>query len=232
MKKQLIGQIQRPGERPQNVQLVLDDPTQLIQPFVDGDTTPSVLRTDGNTLFTTANTSGTTITDIDDGLVGQVVDIVIGDAYTTVDFTSTNLKNKYGLDWSPANGDHMRCVYDGSTWYCTTFEKSVIGSSEVNVQNGNYTTVLSDANDTISKESGGDGETFTIDSNANVAHVIGTFIGFNNDGGGDLTIAITTDTLIWADDNSTGSRTIADGGYAVAHKVAATTWKIAGKQIT
>ena len=104
--------------------------------------------------------------------------------------------------------------------------------SEINVQNGNYTTDLADAGQTISKESGGAGETFTIDSNANVAYPVGTFIGFNNDGGDDLTIAITSDTLIWADDNTTGSRTIADGGYAVAHKVATTTWKIAGKQIT
>ena len=104
--------------------------------------------------------------------------------------------------------------------------------SEINVQNGNYTTDLADAGQTISKESGGAGETFTIDSNANVAYPVGTFIGFNNDGGDDLTIAITSDTLIWADDNTTGSRTIADGGYAVAQKVTTTSWKIAGKQIT
>lgn len=104
--------------------------------------------------------------------------------------------------------------------------------SEVNVQNGNYTTVLADKGKTVSKESGGAGETFTIDSNANVPHKIGTFISFNNDGGGDLSIAITADTLIFADDNTTGTRTLADGGYAVAQKVAATVWKIAGKQLT
>lgn len=104
--------------------------------------------------------------------------------------------------------------------------------SEINVQNGNYTTVITDKGKTISKESGGAGETFTIDSNANVAYKVGTFLAFNNDGGGDLTIAITNDTLIWADDNTTGSRTLGDGGYAVAQKVATTTWKIAGKQLS
>ena len=104
--------------------------------------------------------------------------------------------------------------------------------SEINVQNGNYTTVIGDKGKTISKESGDAGETFTIDSHANVPYKNGTFIAFNNDGGDDLTIAITSDTLVWADDNSTGSRTLADGGYAVAQKVAQTTWKIAGKQLT
>lgn len=104
--------------------------------------------------------------------------------------------------------------------------------SEVNVQNGNYTLVASDKGKTISKESGGAGETYTIPANASVAFAIGTFVAFNNDGGGDLDIAITTDTLIWADDGTTGTRTLADGGYAVAQKVAATTWKIAGKQLS
>ena len=104
--------------------------------------------------------------------------------------------------------------------------------SEINVQNGDYTTVLADAGKTISKESGGAGETLTIDSNANVAYKVGTFLAFNNDGSGSLTIAITSDTLVWADDDTTGSRTLADGGYAVAQKVATTKWKIAGRQLT
>lgn len=104
--------------------------------------------------------------------------------------------------------------------------------SEINVQNGNYTAVLADKGKTISKESGGGGETFTIPSNAAVAYKIGTYLGFNNDGGGNVSIAITTDTLIFADDNTTGTRTLADGGMAVAQKVAATTWKIAGANLS
>jgi hypothetical protein len=104
--------------------------------------------------------------------------------------------------------------------------------SEINPQNSNYTLVLGDKGKTIRKESGGAGETYTIPANASVAFQIGTFIGFDNEGGGDLTIAITTDTLIFADDGSTGSRTLADSGYAVAQKVAATTWKIAGRQLS
>jgi hypothetical protein len=94
----------------------------------------------------------------------------------------------------------------------------------------NYTTVLLDAGRTISGLSGT--LTITIDANGTVAYPVGTFLGFNNETGNDMTIAITTDTLIWANDGSTGSRTIADGGLAVAQKMTSTTWKIAGSQVT
>lgn len=113
-----------------------------------------------------------------------------------------------------------------------TQHRDAVVKSTINVQNVSYTTVLTDADDIISKESGGAGETFTIDSNANVAYPVGTKIGFNNDGGGTLSIAITTDTLVFADDNTTGTRTLGDGGFAVAVKVTTTKWKIAGRQLT
>ena len=105
--------------------------------------------------------------------------------------------------------------------------------SDVNLQNGDYTTVLADKGKTIRKDAGGAGETYTIAAEASVNYKIGTYIAFDNDGGGTLTIAIGgTDTLIFADDGSTGSRTLANGGYAVAFKNAAGQWKIAGKQLT
>ena len=105
--------------------------------------------------------------------------------------------------------------------------------SDVNEQNGNYTTVLADKGKTIRKASGGAGETFTIAAEASVPYKIGTFIGFDNDGGGTLTINIAgADTLIFADDGTTGARTLASGGMAVAFKNAAGQWKIAGRQLT
>jgi hypothetical protein len=98
----------------------------------------------------------------------------------------------------------------------------------VNTQNGNYPLVLSDAGKTIRKASGGAGETITIPANSSVAFPIGTIIQIHNDGGGDLSIAITTDTLEqWATGN-TGTRTLADNNKAVLEKVASTTWKISG----
>lgn len=103
--------------------------------------------------------------------------------------------------------------------------------SEINEQNGDYTLVLGDKGKTISKVSGGAGETYTIPANSAVAFPIGTLIGINNDGSGALTVAITTDTLTWAKDNTTGSRTLADGASAVIHKTTATSWKLSGSAL-
>lgn len=104
--------------------------------------------------------------------------------------------------------------------------------STINTQNGDYTLVLLDASKTIHKVSGGSGETITIPANASVAFPTGTLIAVENDGGGTLDIAITSDTLTSSADNTTGTRTLADGGSAVMEKMTSTTWKIAGNQMT
>lgn len=100
-----------------------------------------------------------------------------------------------------------------------------------NVQDGNYTLVLSDAGKSIDKQSGGAGETITIPANASVAFPIGTVISGDNDGGGTLTIAITSDTLEDTAGN-TGSRTVADNGCWAIRKIAATKWRITGSGIS
>ncbi len=97
-----------------------------------------------------------------------------------------------------------------------------------NQQNADYTCVLTDSGKMIRKSSGGSGETFTIPANASVAYELGTVLTFINVGGGTVTIAITTDTLTWAVDGSTGSRTLADNGIATAIKVNTTEWLISG----
>lgn len=104
--------------------------------------------------------------------------------------------------------------------------------SLINTQDGDYELVLTDASKTIHKASGGAGETITIPANASVAFPLGTLIAIENDGGGTLTVAITSDTLTWSQDNTTGSRTLADGGALVIQKMTATTWKCAGSQVS
>ena len=99
-----------------------------------------------------------------------------------------------------------------------------VPESEINTQNGDYTLVLTDNGKTIYKASGGAGETITIPANTSVPFPIGTMIGFDNDGGGDLTIAITTDTLVGTD-GATGSRTLGDNHRAIIHKLTATRWR-------
>lgn len=101
-----------------------------------------------------------------------------------------------------------------------------------NEQNGNYTLVLADAAKRIYKASGGAGETITIPANASVAFPVGTAIEIINDGGDDLTIAITTDTLEELGTGNTGSRTLQDNGKAIIEKVTSTLWKISGIGLT
>lgn len=97
-----------------------------------------------------------------------------------------------------------------------------------NIQNVSYTAVIGDAGKHIYKASGGAGETITIPANSSVAYDIGTVLTIVNQGGGDLTIAITTDTMTLAGTGSTGSRTLADDGIATVLKVTSTSWIISG----
>lgn len=97
-----------------------------------------------------------------------------------------------------------------------------------NSQSTAYTTVMADRGKHIyHPTSDNNARTFTIDSNANVAYPIGTAITFINDKN-TVTIAITSDTLVWAEDGSTGSRTLAENGMATAIKVTSTRWIISG----
>jgi len=102
--------------------------------------------------------------------------------------------------------------------------------STINVQNGNYTLVIGDAGKTIHKVSGGAGETITIPANGAEAIAVGSFVGFQNDGGGILTIAINTD-LLTGTDGVTGSRILGDNHVAVIQKMTATTWKYAASDL-
>lgn len=102
----------------------------------------------------------------------------------------------------------------------------------VNVQNGNYTLVLTDAGRRIRKETGGGGETITIPANASVAFPIGTIIVIENDGGATLSAAITTDTLEMWGSGLTGTRAIADNGKLIIEKVTATLWKGSGINVS
>lgn len=103
----------------------------------------------------------------------------------------------------------------------------------INSQSGNYTTVAADSGKAILHASGaGAGDTFTIDSNANVAYPLGTAITFINMDSNALSIAITSDTMNLAGAGTTGTRSLAQYGNATAIKVASTTWLISGTGLT
>lgn len=77
--------------------------------------TPDVVN---GKLFRTANTSTTTVTDFTGGVVRQEITILVQDDYTTFDFTGTTLKGNCSDDFIARTGDVLRCVYNGTNWYC------------------------------------------------------------------------------------------------------------------
>ena len=135
--RKLVGQIQQPGAAPANAEFYvhsLQRPAELIQTFADQDATPSVLTTADNVLFRTGNTLATTITNFDDGFVGQFIFVIINDNNTTIDFTASNLKGNEATDWSPVTGDFMECAFDGTNWYCIV--SNVVSAFPGNIADG------------------------------------------------------------------------------------------------
>lgn len=101
-----------------------------------------------------------------------------------------------------------------------------------NLQDANYGFVLSDRGKSVVHTSGST-HTWTIPANASVAFPVGTTIALSNGPtGGNVTIAITTDTLRLAGAGTTGSRTFAAHGVATLYKHAATVWYISGSAVT
>jgi hypothetical protein len=74
--------------------------------------------------------------------------------------------------------------------------------------------------------------TYTIPANASVAYPVGTVLTITNIFAGNLSIAITTDTLTLAGTTTTGTRTLAQNGIATALKVTSTSWVISGAGLT
>ena len=131
-------------------------------------------------------------------------------------------------------------LFSIATTGAATFAGAVsdsIGDIRILPQNSRsaaYTTVLSDSGKHILHPSADTtARTITIDSNANVAYSIGTAITFiNQNAAGELTIAITSDTMRLAGAGTTGSRTLAANGVATAVKITSTEWIISGTGLT
>lgn len=91
-------------------------------------------------------------------------------------------------------------------------------------QGSAITLALSDAGKMVINTAGG----WTIPANAAVPFPIGTAIVLYNDSGSGQTVAITSDTLRLAGTATTGTRTVAQRGYATVIKVKAAEWTIEG----
>jgi hypothetical protein len=128
---------------------------------------------------------------------------------------------------TPTSGNLSNCTADGT---------NAIGYLHVpqNSQSVAYQTVLTDAGKHILHPSADTtARTFTIPANGTVAYPIGTALTFvNQNSGGVVTIAITTDTMRLAGAGTTGDRTLAANGIATALKLTSTEWIISGTGLT
>lgn len=134
-----------------------------------------------------------------------------------------------GLTVNAVSGTHSTQIGDSAN---NKFNAGFL-ESPINTQNAAYTCVLSDSAKTI-YHSDGTARTYTLPANSSVAYPIGTKIKFINDASAavNVTISITTDTMVLAGTGSTGSRTLAQYGIAEAQKVGSTRWYISGTGLT
>jgi hypothetical protein len=103
-------------------------------------------------------------------------------------------------------------------------------SLSLSTKTASYTLVSGDANSVIAMN--GSSLTLTIPANASVAFAVPTLVTVLNLNATNLTVAITSDTMILGGSTSTGSRTIAQNGEGNFLKYGATNWLASGTAVT
>jgi hypothetical protein len=110
------------------------------------------------------------------------------------------------------------------------------GGAPQNSQSAPYTLALTDAGESVYHPvTDTTPRTWTIPANASVAFAIGTKVDLINDcSAGIITVAITSDTLVWLNGGTggTGSRSLAACSEATLTKVTATRWSITGAGVS
>jgi len=127
------------------------------------------------------------------------------------------------------SGTHSTKISDSAT----TLYNAGFLELPVNSAGATYTAVLADSGKCLYYNGTG-ATTYTIPANGSVAYPVGTTLTFVNDATGatNMTIAITTDTMVLSPGGTAGSRTLAQFGRATAHKVTSTRWVISGTGLT
>lgn len=120
-------------------------------------------------------------------------------------------------------------AYIASVW------RPINAGGRVNSQSVDYSCTLADGGPNtliLHPSTDANPRTFTIPANASVAFDVGTVLTMINDSANAVTIAITTDTLVWAPTGTAGSRTLAQFGIARITKISSTRWYIDGVGLT
>lgn len=102
--------------------------------FTANDTTPDIY---GETNFKTANTGSTTISDFDNGIVGDLITVYVNDGNTVFDFAGGTLYGNGGAAYTATQNDILQFMkVDATHWACTFLGKAAPGSGS-----GTMTTV-------------------------------------------------------------------------------------------
>lgn len=143
--------------------------------------------------------------------------------------------SEYAAVTTLANADVFPVIQGGDNKTATAEQVGVLLKNIAqNSQSAAYTLVLADAGKHILHPSADTtARIWTIPANSSVAFPVGTAVTFvNQNAGGVITIAITTDTMRLAGAGTTGSRTLAANGIATALKITSTEWIISGTGLT
>jgi hypothetical protein len=181
---------------------------------ITGGTIGSGVTFNGNTTGTASNVTGT-------------VAVANGGTGAT---TAANARTNLGAAASGANTDITSLEQDVALVATGTVGTESIGyrGAPQNAQTAAYQLALTDNGKHVAITTGG----ITIPANSTAAFPIGATIAIYNASGSSQTIAITTDTLRQAGTTNTGTRTLANYGFATVVKVGATEWIIMGAGIS
>lgn len=159
---------------------------------------------------------------------GTAVDLAVGSVLSVA-------KGGTGVVTSTGAGNNV--LSNGPALTLATNDGFTVGWKELpqNSKSANYTLVIGDSSKHMYHPSADvTARTWTIPDNATVAWPLGTELTFVNDNGaGAITLSIAgTDVMRLAGTGTTGNRTIAANGIAVALKLTATSWIVNGTGVT
>lgn len=157
----------------------------------------------------------------------RIAELPAGD---NLDLSSSNISNVGNITVASSVNASNVVVSSSVTSPSIVVDGLDVGTKLIplNSQSTNYTLIISDSGKAIFHPSTDpSARNFIIPANSSVPFQLGTAITFINRGG-DVVIQITSDTLIFAGDGSTGNRTLAPNGIATAVKLTATEWIISG----